>query len=79
MNTEDLGMLLQPKLNPDGFYLEGVYTVNKLDIQTHASVYMVMFCIFAVYLLHGNQRVGRVLLFHPLKQNTTPHQKLQRK
>jgi hypothetical protein len=47
MDTEDLGLLLQPKLNQDGFYLEGISESEYAgDPDTRISVYgyVLYFC-----------------------------------
>jgi hypothetical protein len=47
MDTEDLGLLLQPKLNQDGFYLEGISDSEYAgDTDTRISVYgdVLYFC-----------------------------------
>jgi hypothetical protein len=47
MGTEDLGLLLQPKLNQDSFYLEGIsYSKHAGDPDTQISVYgyVLYFC-----------------------------------
>jgi hypothetical protein len=47
METEDLGLLLQPKLNQDGFYLEGISDSEYAeDPDTRISVYgyVLYFC-----------------------------------
>jgi hypothetical protein len=76
--TENLGSLLQPKLKV-AFILKESLTVNMLDILIHVSVYMVMFYIFVEHLLHGNQKLERVLPYHPQKPNTMQHLRLLNK
>jgi Reverse transcriptase (RNA-dependent DNA polymerase) len=79
MDTENLGLLLQPKLNQDGFYLEEFKTVNMLVTQILESVFMVLYYTSVEHQLHGNLKLGRVFLCHPLKLNIMLHQKLKRK
>jgi hypothetical protein len=63
LGTEAHGLILQPKLNNDGFYLEGLSDSEYAgDPDTQISVY-------------GNPKLERVSPFHLLKLSTVPLQR----
>jgi hypothetical protein len=78
INTEHFGLLLQPKLHNDIFYLEGISDIEYTgDPDKRISVYGTVKCFFGD-LLHGNQRLEIVLHYYPLKHRSMQHPELQR-
>jgi hypothetical protein len=75
LGTEDHGLLLQPKFNNDGFYLEGITDSEYVgDPDTRISDYGYGLY-FAVHRLLGNRRLERVSPFQLLMLSTMPHQR----
>jgi hypothetical protein len=53
--------------------------VNKLEILTHVSAFMVMFYTFVEHVLYGSLKMEIELLYHIQKLNTMQHLRLQKK